>query len=115
NHVNRARCIFQAGLPVKITALGFKHPQVSDDPGRADVLILTGGRFHRSDIGRAQYPQALELVAIAVERMPADEEAENFLFARQPCVLVPIGNIWKSLLVGVHFLLLENSKQSMLA
>ena len=93
DHVDRAGHVFERALSVEIAPLRLQHAHVGDDAGSDDVLVFAGGFRHRGDLFDAERPQVLQLVFVFLQRMPGDEESENFFFGREPRVLIPVGNV----------------------
>ena len=87
-------------LRVEIAALGFQHAQVGDDAGGGDVLVLAGGSSWRADLCGAERAQVFEFVAIFLQRMAGDEEAENFLFVGEALCVRPSREYWEACSCG---------------
>ena len=59
--------------------------------------------------------RSVELVFVLLQRMAADEEAEDFFFRGEAGVLVPVGNVRQLVVVRFSVFLLEDAKQAVLA
>ena len=70
---------------------------------------------HRSDFFDAERLQVCQLVFVFLQRMAADEEAENFFFGGEARVLVPVGNVGQFVVVRLGLFLLKHAKQAVLA
>ena len=92
-HFDRAGQVLQRSLRVKIALLRFQHAQIGDDSGRGKRFIFTGRRFHGAQFRGRKRAQVFQLVAIFIERMSGDEEAENLFFIGKTHVLVPVGSV----------------------
>ena len=84
-------------------------------PAVTMVSSFAGGLRHRRDFFDAQRLQVLQLVFVLFQRMPGDEESENFFFGLKARVLVPVGDIGQFVVARRCFFLLEDAKQAVLA
>ena len=87
--VQRAGHVFERGLGVELAFLGFQHPHIGDHPRRMDFVLARGILERRNFLG-GERSEVRDLVLVLLQRMSGDEETENFFFASQAQVLVPI-------------------------
>ena len=84
-------------------------------PAVAMVSSLPVDFVIAGDLFNAQGLQILQFVLVFLQRMPGDKEAEDFLFRREPRVLIPVRHVGQLSCVSALLLFLEDPKQPMLS